>query len=290
MKYYAYRESAEHRTNGLPIAFYQVEDRHPRYEMMHHWHREYELIYVLSGTLHLTMETAGVVLHTSEFALVNPGVLHSGRPNRCRYECVVFDADALTRGLLNLHPNGRKLLSQTAEIMPFSGPGADAVRPHVEGLFAAMRRQKPGFELEAVSHICGFFAAVLQNDLSVDRTAAAPGRAAHLAPLERAIAYMEKQYQHPISLEEMAAQAGFSRKYFSDYFKKMTGKTPIEYLNCYRIERACELLLETELPVTRIALDCGFNDLSYFIKTFREQKATTPGHYRRTAAVSVNFL
>ena len=78
----------------------------------------------------------------------------------------------------------------------------------------------------------------------------------------------------------MATAAGISRKYFSEYFKKVSGKSPFEYLTSYRIERASELLLHTDLPITQIALDCGFNDLSYFIKTFKKQTEITPAKWR----------
>lgn len=281
MKYYSYRESAEHRTGGLPAAFYQVDAHHPRYEMMHHWHREYELIYVRAGRLVLTLDTVSRVLEAGEFEVVNPGVIHSGHPEDCRYECVVFDADALGKGLLCLRSEGSGFLTQRAEILPLCGARADLVRPNVEGLFSAMRERQNGFELEAASQILGFFAAVLRHELFGETPRTAAGRQERLAPLENAVAYMEAHYQQPILLEELAAGAGFGRKYFSEYFKRMTGKSPVEYLNCYRIERACELLLQTERPITQIALDCGFNDLSYFIKTFRKQKSVTPGRYRR---------
>ena len=53
----------------------------------------------------------------------------------------------------------------------------------------------------------------------------------------------------------------------------------IEYLNFYRIEIACEQLLSTDLSVTDIAINCGFNDVSYFIKTFKKYKGITPKQY-----------
>ena len=58
--------------------------------------------------------------------------------------------------------------------------------------------------------------------------------------------------------------------------------SPIDYLNSYRIERSCYQLLTTNLSVTEIAFENGFNDLSYFIKTFRKYKGTTPKKYMKT--------
>ena len=61
----------------------------------------------------------------------------------------------------------------------------------------------------------------------------------------------------------------------------MTGHTPVEYLNVYRISKAAKLLLNTDEPVTQIALDCGYNDLSYFIKQFGKHKGMSPGKFRK---------
>ena len=72
-----------------------------------------------------------------------------------------------------------------------------------------------------------------------------------------------------------------SPQYFCTFFKQMTDKTPFAYVNAYRIERACRKLLGTDLSVTEIAYSCGFNDLSYFIKTFKAEKGMTPRAFRR---------
>ena len=79
----------------------------------------------------------------------------------------------------------------------------------------------------------------------------------------------------------MADAVGFSTKYFCNFFKNMTGKTPVGYLNVYRIEKACKKLLTTDMPITQIAYTCGFNDLSYFIKIFKQIKNCTPKQFRK---------
>ena len=60
----------------------------------------------------------------------------------------------------------------------------------------------------------------------------------------------------------------------------MTTKTPVEYIVLYRIERAARKLRNSQLSVTEIAFSCGFNDLSYFIKTFKNIKGVTPTKFR----------
>ena len=80
----------------------------------------------------------------------------------------------------------------------------------------------------------------------------------------------------------MAEAAEMSPKYFCYFFKEMTAKTPVEYLNGYRIEKATKMLLNTNDSVTDVAYSCGFNDLSYFIKTFKQIKGITPAKFRKS--------
>ena len=61
----------------------------------------------------------------------------------------------------------------------------------------------------------------------------------------------------------------------------MTGKTPIAYLNYYRIECAGELLKLTDKTVTEVAMSCGFNDMSYFSKQFKRYKNVSPLKYKK---------
>lgn len=59
----------------------------------------------------------------------------------------------------------------------------------------------------------------------------------------------------------------------------MTQQTPIDYLNYYRIECACDKLTKEDKTAFETAYECGFNDFSYFIKTFRKYKNTTPNKF-----------
>ena len=99
----------------------------------------------------------------------------------------------------------------------------------------------------------------------------------HFQP--QALEFMESSYNLPLTLEEISGSVNMSPKYFCRFFHEMTHRTPIDYLNYYRIERACYQLITTNLSITEIAYASGFNDLSYFIKTFKKYKGTTPKKY-----------
>ena len=93
---------------------------------------------------------------------------------------------------------------------------------------------------------------------------------------------MEEHFSEPVTLEQIAAQAEMSPRYFCRFFQELTHRSPIEYLNYYRIEQAGDRLLHSALSVTEIAYNCGFNDLSYFIRVFKRLKGVTPKKYEET--------
>ena len=82
-------------------------------------------------------------------------------------------------------------------------------------------------------------------------------------------------------MSEIADAAGMSPHYFCEMFKRRTGRRPIDYLNLYRIDSACRMLRFDGCSVTDAAFSNGFNDLSYFVKTFKKCKGVTPRQYQR---------
>ena len=86
-----------------------------------------------------------------------------------------------------------------------------------------------------------------------------------------------------LTLADLAAAAHMSESHFCRSFSAVTHMTPFSYLQQVRIQKSCQYLKNSDLPVSRIALSCGFNDLSYYARRFRERIGCTPSEYRRDA-------
>jgi AraC-like DNA-binding protein len=99
--------------------------------------------------------------------------------------------------------------------------------------------------------------------------------------LDEVLNFLRRNKSESVTLEEVAAIAKMSPKSFCRFFKANTGKTLIEYLHELRIGEACRLLLESDLSISEIAFDCGFNNLSNFNRRFRQLKQTTPRDFRQ---------
>ncbi len=93
--------------------------------------------------------------------------------------------------------------------------------------------------------------------------------------------WIEDNAAEPIDLQAAARQAGLSPFHFLRVFTKVTGVTPHQYLLRTRLRRAARLLARDELPVTEVALESGFADLSNFVRTFRRAAGVSPGRFRK---------
>ena len=95
--------------------------------------------------------------------------------------------------------------------------------------------------------------------------------------------FLDAHSHEPLDLEGTAAHAGLSPFHFLRLFSKTIGVTPHQYLVRSRLRRAARLLAEGDRPVTDVALDVGFGDLSNFVRTFHRAAGVSPGGFRKAA-------
>lgn len=93
-------------------------------------------------------------------------------------------------------------------------------------------------------------------------------------------AFIQQNYSRAIGVEEVARQAGVSRSYLYRAFREAFGCSPSAYLCRHRIQRACQLLRHSTLPVGAVATSVGFEDPFYFSRAFRRETGVSPSEYR----------
>lgn len=283
MHYLDCHEQIPHRTGDFPLAHYYVDEAFPRYHMTMHWHRETELIRVNSGRLRLFLDDDELLAEAGDLLVVGGGVIHGGEPEGCVYECIVFDAEALVPEIASCRDALQPLMRNNIFLKNGAIEADAALSAAITRLFALAA----DFE----GHSAGMLGAML--DFLDCRPGSRPEaqlrtvsertwqKAEQLKP---ALEYIERHYGQHISLETLARLTGFSSKYFCRYFRTIVHRSPIDYLNYYRVERAAHFLAEGDMNVAEVAVLCGFSDSSAFIKQFRKYKGTTPHQYKLRAA------
>ena len=92
-----------------------------------------------------------------------------------------------------------------------------------------------------------------------------------------------RDYALPLSAAEIAAELGMSESRFSRFFRRATGNTFTDFVNRIRVNRACQLLMETDRLIAHICYEVGFNNVANFNRRFLEIKGLTPSEFRREA-------
>jgi AraC-like DNA-binding protein len=140
-----------------------------------------------------------------------------------------------------------------------------------------MKEPTPGVELKVYGQLFSLLYQLYNEDCIVPAVKSA--RTHQTETVAKLLDWIEKNYTEPITLEKLAEISGLSAKYLCRIFKEYTSKTVIRYVNELRINHACHEMASGKNS-TQAAFDSGFNDLSYFSKTFRIHKGKTPRQYR----------
>lgn len=94
------------------------------------------------------------------------------------------------------------------------------------------------------------------------------------------VSYLHLNFGKDTRIDELAKMEHLSLSRYRELFRKQTGMSPIEYRTAVRISHACRMLTETDFTVAEIAADCGYPDVFYFMRVFKERMGVTPGEYR----------
>ncbi len=272
-------EKKERGTPSFPCTVYRVLKGDPDYRMPFHWHAEYEIVVVRKGSMELSVNDITYLLSEGDVLFISDGALHGGAPNGddCVYDCVVFGSEVLSK--VSSIPEIKSILCHGRTVKTFIAAN-EYPRVSEEAKRLADRllsEESAARELVSLGTLLEFFGEAVGAGCFTD---AYSDTNRHIQRLKNVLTYMEEHYSEKITLGELADAAGLTPKYLCRSFFSLTGKTPMLYLNEYRIEAACEMLRETDKTMLDIAVSCGFSDQSYFVKWFKRAKKMTPREYR----------
>ncbi len=280
-------EKKARETDGFPAEYYYVDTSHPRFVMQCHWHREWEFIYVISGSAEFTIDNVTFQAFGGDALIVPSGCLHAGVPEAdCIYECLVFDLPMIYSGSKDLRTYLAPFLQY--ELRPFfyfdHTENGDICRTIHDAMLACKGEGgmlSDGERLIAVGSVTQLFGFLLREGFYTDILPGNESGFGRSVQLKSVLEYIEHHFDQPITLQTLSDLAGLNPRYFCQVFKAVTHYTPIDYLVFFRLEQSCILLASTHNSITDICLQCGFNDSGYFARRFRAQYGMTPKEYRK---------
>ena len=257
-------------------------------ECIVHTHDFNEIVVILKGAITHILNEKLIRATAGDVFSIPTGIPHGySHPQDCSYISVIFQPDFVTRrfpalseqdeyqAFMHLEP-GRRQTSSLYEFLRISPKDLLELNSLMEQIEYELAHQEPGYQTASEAG----FARLL---IKICRCFGADGRSdsGTLMSIARAINRIRSQYDSALTLDELAAKSGMSKRSFIRHFTINTGSTPMKFLTKTRMDEARRLLENTRYNVTEIAGRVGYDDPSHFSHIFRAVCGETPLGYRK---------
>lgn len=253
-----------------------------------HHHEEYEL--------HLITATSGKVFVGDWIGQFQPGHLVLTGP-RLPHNWVTMDlpeGGVPERDLVIQFPHapieaGGQYIPELRELLPLlerAKHGIEFFGMHEQAL-AHWRRIKARHGLARFAAFCEFLSELAQCTdyrLLSNAQLQSMDNDAQQDQINAILSRLTDKLSEPLSAADLARELDMSESRFSRFFRRATGNTFTDFVNHVRVNRACQLLMETDLLIMNIGIEVGFNNIANFNRRFLDIKGMTPSEYRRQVA------
>ncbi len=280
---------------GRIIPYDIFRDRHPRGKIMStaHIHMYYELIHITYGEVTIIVNNAKrYILKKGDVLFIPPGLIHASHVSQSSpydFGCTItakFTAQMLyplinTTSDINHLVNAERRF-EDCYLMPAGSEIAAQLAKNLDQAVTEIEERKTCFEIALRGYLSVLYANLMryltQDEAVIEPHARVNAKNAQL--LCDALSYIEENYRNPLSIQQVADACGITYAQLTYLFSKCFVKGFSEYLLDLRITYAQKLLLSTNRSVTDIAIDCGFDNASYFTKKFKAAVGMTPKEFR----------
>ncbi len=280
MKQNSLIEKRNHGTPDFPFHIYSHKDINGNYYVSHHWHNEFELLYFEYGKMELYANQNNIIFSDGDIYLVNSKQLHSlSGKTKSMHHAIVFNGEMLGFSLYDKCQNDILIPFIEGKFI-FSNNYSKTQKENIQCILKEIidiNRKNPNDLLLIKIKLLYLIHYIYTENLFIlnDNTDMVSQE-----KIKKIISYIHKNYQNNITLKDISNIVYMSPNYLCSFFKKYTGLSFKEYLNHYRCEKAAKLILNTDLKILDIALLCGFDNISYFIRKFKSIYGCTPKIYR----------
>lgn len=253
-----------------------------------HWHEEIELLYIVEGTMLLQIDTHSFAVSKGDVILIPPNVLHGAvclNHSSCSFCAVVFHPGFINSALRDSIQQNyiEPFLLKTGHSFYFMESPSESVIPVtgcIHSIIKAYQAKAFGYELGIKSRLLQIICLFIESN-PMEKSKPQKNDPTATIRMKKILSFMEENYQQGFTIADWAGSIGVSRGHFCRIFKNYFQKSPIDYLLHYRIGKAAELLLHSDLRIIEIALDTGFESAVYFGIVFKDIMKVTPSEYRK---------
>ncbi len=245
-----------------------------------HWHKEIELIFVVQGSIELTVESKRYVLNERDFIVINSMNVHKIDKTDSENVLLTLQIDLeLTNHYI---PELEKVIFHCNSQDTEQQEAYDIIRRYLAQLAWELNKRVKGYRSNLVGILyllIGYLFRSFPHELKDEKMILSNNH--DMERLSQIIQYIDKNYMRKLSLNEMAEREHLSFYYFSHFFKDKMGVPFKKYLTLIRLDKAASQLLKTDKSVLDISYDCGFANNKAFNKSFKDKFGMTLTKYRQ---------
>ncbi|MBC8079337.1 MAG: helix-turn-helix transcriptional regulator [Gorillibacterium sp.] len=256
-----------------------------------HWHTAFEIIYIAEGSAAFFVQDQHYEIGAGQALLISNEELHCGvntKQSGCKYYAILFELDLPVGGLMDsvhssfFDPLLKKKYKLPKVIKNEHPWEKDMIKQILEMI--QMFEQKPlGFELAVKASLYRILFQIISNHQLVKNGDESRRANEHSAAIiKKALTFLHTHYSEKITLHDVASHVNMSESHFCKLFKTLTQKTFVEYINIYRINKACTLMKMKKCKALDASTEVGFNHYGYFVRLFKKYKKCTPTEYLET--------
>lgn len=246
--------------------------------LMNHWHEAMEVDYIFNGSWQFIVNGEERIVSKDEFVIINCGDIHG-----INFDFDLEGMDTIGFTLLIGEEFLKAVIPDLGECIFDDRAVRDnrEFRGCLRRIYRLYMQDNHDYaEIAITAQITMLLYELCVSGAKKPKATIPINSQKNVERLRGILMYLEENYTEDLSMEQVAERFHFSRTYFTRFFKTYTGMTFKEYLTRFRIEKARELLLESDLTVTEIAMRCGFSDSRRFIISFNKYYGATPHQYR----------
>ncbi|AEI43312.1 AraC family transcriptional regulator [Paenibacillus mucilaginosus] len=282
------KENRVHGRPMYPISVYHMECAPGGTVLECHWHSEFEFILVTKGRAVFQVGTGSFELTEGEAVFVHSGEIHAGDPvgeAGCSYSAVVFGAELLTGSMDLVQEKCVDPLLQRVCRLPVKITGAAEWGAEVIRLLGRMLESSAEETASQVLATKGLLLLIMAQLFSQGEAGEVPKAALwKTEQIKTALHYIHEHYQRTIRLKDLCLLTNMSEGHFCRVFRSVMQYSPIDYINKYRTQQAAKLLERTDKKIAAVAMDTGFENISYFTSVFKTHMGVTPSQFRKGTA------
>ena len=251
-----------------------------------HWHEETEIIYIKKGEGKINIDLEIFHAKAGDIFFIMPGRLHAIEQynnNSMEYENILFNMNMLMCGSNDVCTRDffKPILKRNINIpvlLTSAHPVYTPVASCIDEIDNLRQTLPYGVTLAIKGCLFKMFFILLSTKCP-DTALKYPQKT--VEKLKSLLKFVEENYMNKITIAMAAKHLNYSESHFMKFFKQSMGTSFTDYLNDYRLNAAQRLLTDTSEDITGIALNCGFDNISYFNRLFKRKYGTTPHKYRK---------